>query len=43
MQAQRLKIWANDKFMKLTPGTRKALKGVVFVTKVAVKAALGAL
>ena len=41
LKAQRLKSWANDEFMKLSPNTRKMIKGAVVVTKVAVKAATG--
>ena len=43
MKAQRVKIWARDEFMKLTPGTRQLIKGAVVVTKLAVKAAVGGL
>jgi len=41
LKAQRAKNWANDEFMKLTPGTRQLIKGAVVVTKMAVKAAAG--
>jgi hypothetical protein len=41
LKAQRLKSWATDEFMKLSPGTRNMIKGAVVVTRVAVKAATG--
>jgi len=43
LKAQRAKNWAEEEFMKLSPGTRKLIKGAVVVTKLAVKAAAHAL
>ena len=41
MAAQRLKIWVKDEFMKLSPGTRKLIQGVLVVTRLAAKALTG--
>ena len=41
LKAQRLKSWANDEFMKLSPNTRKMIKGAVVVTRLVVKATTG--
>lgn len=43
LKLQRMKNWAEESYLKLTPGTRKLIKGAVIVTKLAVKAAAGGL
>ena len=43
LKARRAKNWAEEEYMKLTPGTRQIIKGAVVVTKLAVKAAAHAL
>ena len=41
LRAKQAKEWACDEYLKLTPGTRAAIKGAVAVAKVAAKAATG--
>jgi hypothetical protein len=32
-------LWANDKYMQLTPGTKAMIQGAIVVARVAAKAA----
>ena len=41
MKAQRVKNWAQDEYMKLTPATRTLIRGAVVVTKMAAQTAAG--
>ena len=41
LKALQAKNWAEDRYMKLAPSTRKMLKGMIVVAKMATKAATG--
>lgn len=41
LKALQAKNWAEDRYMKLAPSTRKMLKGMIVVAKMATKAAVG--
>jgi hypothetical protein len=41
LKALHAKNWAEDRYMKLKPSTRKMLKGMIVVAKMATKAATG--
>ena len=41
LRAKRVKEWARDEYLKLTPGTRAAISGALAVAKVAAKAGIG--
>ena len=41
LKAKRAKNWAEASYLKLSPGTRAAIKGSIAVVRVAAKAASG--
>ena len=40
LKVARAKLWANDKYMQLTPATKNLINGAIFVARVAAKAAV---
>jgi len=40
LKIARAKLWANDKYMQLTPATKNLINGAIFVARVAAKAAM---
>ena len=40
LKVARAKLWANDKYMQLTPGTKAMIQGAIVVGRVAAKAAM---
>jgi hypothetical protein len=40
LKVARAKLWANDKYMQLTPGTKAMIQGAIVVARVAAKAAM---
>ena len=41
LKAKRAKNWAEESYLKLSPGTRAAIKGSIAVVRVTAKAATG--
>jgi hypothetical protein len=40
LKVARAKLWADDKYMQLTPGTKAMIKGAIVVARVAARAAM---
>ena len=40
LKIARAKLWANDKYMQLTPDTKNLINGAIFVARLAAKAAM---